>query len=71
MLFASLPALRVGEFHEKLLRGGCAVAAKKLGLHQPVGTRLRLCGAEGFFALGEVVEEEGVPAAKMIKLFVL
>lgn len=71
MLFASLPALRVGEFHEKLLRGGCAVAAKKLGLHQPVGTRLRLCNAEGFFALGEVMEEEGVPAAKMIKLFVL
>lgn len=70
-LFASLPALRVGEFHEKLLRGGCAVAAKKLGLHRPVGTRLRLCNAEGFFALGEVVEEEGVPAVKMIKLFVL
>lgn len=70
-LFASLPTLKLGEFHERLIRGGCAVAARKLGLRQPIGTRLRLCGHEGFFALGEVVESEGEAAVKMIKLFLL
>ena len=70
-LFSSIPSLKLGEFHEKLIRGGCAVAAKKLGVHQPVGTRLRLCGKAGFFALCEVVETEEGQAVKMVKLFTL
>ncbi len=70
-LFSALPALRLGEFHEKLIRGGCAVAEKKLGTHAPPGTRLRLYGKEGFFALGEVVEADNASAVKMIKLFTL
>ena len=70
-LFAALPALRLGEFHERLIRGGCAVAARKLGVRQPIGTHLRLSGKDGFFGLGEVVEAEGEPAVKMIKLFTL
>lgn len=70
-LFASLPALKLGEFHERLIRGGCAVAARKLGVRQPLGTRLQLCSRDGFFALGEVVEAEGEPAVKMVKLFTL
>lgn len=70
-LFAPLPALNLGEFHEKLIRGGCAVAARKLGVKHPVGTRLRLCARGEFFALGEVVEAEGECAVKMVKLFTL
>ncbi|MBQ8396571.1 MAG: tRNA pseudouridine(55) synthase TruB [Clostridia bacterium] len=70
-LFATLPALKLGEFHERLIRGGCAVAARKLGVRQPIGTRLQLCGRDGFFALGEIVEAEGEPAVKMVKLFTL
>lgn len=70
-LFASLPALKLGEFHERLIRGGCAVASRKLGARQPIGTQLQLCGKGGFFALGEVVMAEGEPAVKMIKLFTL
>ncbi len=70
-LFSALSSLRLGEFHEKLIRGGCAVAAKKLGCRASLGTRLCLCGKEGFFALGEVVEADGEPAVKMIKLFTL
>ncbi|MBR6708359.1 MAG: tRNA pseudouridine(55) synthase TruB [Clostridia bacterium] len=70
-LFASLPALQLGEFHEKLIRGGCAVAAKKLRTDLPLGTRLRLLGRDGFFALGEVIEADGTDAVKMIKLFSL
>lgn len=70
-LFASLPALKLGEFHERLIRGGCAVAARKLGFRQPIGTRLQLFGKDGFFALGEVVESEGESAVKMVKLFTL
>lgn len=70
-LFASLPALNLGEFHEKLIRGGCAVASRKLGCRHPVGTRLRLYARGEFFALGEVVEAEGECAVKMVKLFAL
>lgn len=70
-LFATLPALMLGEFHERLLRGGCAVAVKKLNVHEPLGARLRLYGRDGFFALGEVVEADGGCAVKMVKLFTL
>ena len=70
-LFAALPTLRLGEFHERLIRSGCAVAARKLGVRQPIGTRLQLSGRDGFFGLGEVIEAEDEPAVKMIKLFTL
>lgn len=70
-LFADLAPLHLGEFHERLIRGGCAVAARKLGVRQSIGSRLRLMGQHGFFALGEVIEAEGEPAVKMIKLFTL
>ena len=71
-LFAALPALRLSPFFEKLIRGGCAVLQKKLGIDYPVGTRVCLQTETGdFFALGEVIEgEEGI-AVKALKTFVL
>ncbi len=73
-LFTALPAVQLGAFHEKLIRSGCAVAEQKLRVTVPVGTRVRLCGALGFFALGEAVpspENADVPAIRAIKLFSL
>ncbi len=58
-LFSSLPALSVPDFYATLIRNGQAVAQYKLKTDYPVGTRLRLCDKEGFFALGECVEQDG------------
>lgn len=73
-LFADLPAVPLAAFHERLIRGGCAVDQKKLGQALPCGTRVRLTGANGtFFALGETVsapEGDGV-CIRSIKIFVL
>lgn len=72
-LFQDLPRLSLCAFHEKLLRGGCAVAQTKLKVEQPQGARLRLYRENGcFFALGEaVIDPEQGAAIKMIKLFSL
>lgn len=69
-LFSSLPTLSLGAFHEKLIRGGCAVAEHKLKAELPLGARVRLCGAAGFFALGEAVPgEDGEAAIRAVKTF--
>lgn len=57
-LFGDLPELRLGAFHEKLLRSGCAVAERKLRVDLPAGARVRLSDAAGrFFALGEASDD--------------
>ncbi len=71
-LFAPLPALQLPAFYERLFRSGCAISLKKLKAEHPIGARLRICDAGGgFFALGEVIEEDGQAAVKSVKLFVL
>ncbi|MBQ2734969.1 MAG: tRNA pseudouridine(55) synthase TruB [Clostridia bacterium] len=71
-LFASLPAVRLSAFFEKLCRSGCEIYLRKLGLTLPILTRVRLYDASGsFFALGEVREYEDGAAVKAIKTFVL
>lgn len=72
-LFSDLDAVRLPAFFEHLFRSGCGIYPQKLGLTPPpIGTRLRVCGADGkFFALGEVCLCEEGPAIKSIKLFVL
>lgn len=72
-LFASLPAARLGAFHEKLIRSGCAVSAVKLRLSLPIGTRVRILAQDGgFFALGEILQDsaQGI-ALRAIKTFAL
>lgn len=72
-LFASLPTVRLGAFHEKLIRSGCAVSAVKLRLSLPIGTRVRILTQDGgFFALGEILQApaQGV-ALRAIKTFAL
>lgn len=53
-LFTSLPAVKLAPFFEKLARSGNEIYQKKIGTHHPLGARVRLIGADGFFALGEV-----------------
>ena len=68
-LFASLPEVSLPAFYEKLSRSGCEIYQSKIKTAFAIGTRVRLCGANGFYALGEVKEYENGSAIKSIKMF--
>ncbi len=70
-LFAELDAVKLAPFFEKLSRDGNEIYQKKIGTSYPVGTRVRLLGREGFYALGEVRQYADGTAIKVIKLFSL
>ncbi len=70
-LFEALPVVKLPEFFERLCRGGCEIYQKKLGTGYDLGTRVRLYGKNGFFALGEVFEYENGTAIKAIKTFLI
>ena len=71
-LFETLPEVHLTEFYERLIRSGCAVQQKKLKCDLAIGQRVRITDSNGeFFALGEVVEDNGGLAIKSVKLFVL
>jgi tRNA pseudouridine55 synthase len=68
-VFEKYAILRLNPFYERLARCGVEIYLKKLGLPLDIGTRVRLHGAEGFFALGEVREFEDGAAVKPIRQF--
>ncbi len=68
-LFSDLPEIRPAPFFEKLSRDGNEIYQRKLGTSLPVGTRVRLSGKDGFYALGEVRDFPDGSAVKVIKLF--
>ena len=71
-LFASLPAVRLPAFYEKLCRSGCEIYQKKIGTDFPIDARVRIMTASGdFFALGEVREYDDGTAIKAVKTFSL
>ncbi len=70
-LFAELDSVKLAPFYEKLSRDGNEIYQKKIGTSYAVGTRVRLYGKEGFYALGEVREFADGTAIKVIKLFSL
>lgn len=71
-LFGTCPAVSLPAFYEKLCRSGCEIYLAKIKADLPVGSRIRICDANGtFFALGEVREYENGPAVKAIKTFSL
>ncbi len=70
-LFSDLKAVLLPAFFEKLAHSGLEIYLKKISLDLPAGTRVRLCGSEGFFALGEVREYPDGTAIKPIKQFVI
>ena len=69
-LFSDIPAVKLPPFFEKLARSGCEIYEKKIGVGYPVGTRVRMYGADGF-AVGEVGDYPDGDAIKAVKLFVL
>ena len=68
-IFESLPEVILPPFFEKLARAGLEIYEKKIGVFPPLGSRVRLIGADGFFAIGEAMEFEGGEAIKPIKQF--
>ncbi|MBE6599844.1 MAG: tRNA pseudouridine(55) synthase TruB [Ruminococcaceae bacterium] len=70
-LFAETAVVDLPEFFEKLCRSGCEIYQKKIGTRYDIGTRVRLYGKDGFFALGEVFEYENGTAIKAIKTFII
>lgn len=70
-LFSDLDSVKLSDFYSKLCHSGCEIYQAKISTSFPVGTRVRLCDRNGFFALGEVRDYENGTAIKAIKLFVL
>jgi tRNA pseudouridine55 synthase len=72
-LFASLAAVKLPAFYEKLCRSGCEIYLKKIGSPALAPQeRVRILDQNGaFFALGEVREFENGLAVKAIKTFSL
>ena len=70
-LFAELEVVTLSDFYARLCRSGCEIYQHKINSHFPLGTRVRICDKDGFFALGEVREYEDGTAIKSIKLLVL
>jgi len=68
-LFDDLPAVALPPFYERLCRDGCEIYQGKIGTNYPAGTRVRLLGADGFFALGEAREFPDGTAIKAVKQF--
>ena len=69
-LFEDIEAVKLPSFYEKLSRNGCEIYQKKIKTDIFVGSRVRMCDADGnFFALGEVREYPDGSAVKAIKLF--
>ena len=61
--------VRLPAFFERLCRSGLEIYLSKIGFSAECGERLRIIGADGFFALGEVREYDGGLAIKPIKQF--
>ena len=68
-IFAGAEAVTLPAFYARLARNGQPIYLRKIGRADPLGTRLRLLDDAGFFALGEVREEEEGIAVRPIRQF--
>ena len=68
-IFRDLPEVRLPAFYAKLAHSGLEIYLKKIGLDLPLGARVRMMDADGFFALGEVRDFEDGNAIKPIRQF--
>ena len=68
-IFEKYERVNLPPFFERLARAGQEIYLKKISKSLELGTLVRLCGADGFFALGEVKEFEEGPAIKPIRQF--
>lgn len=70
-LFPDMPAVEVGDFYLKLVRGGTELYQKKLRTSFEVGQMVRIRHGGEFIALGRVEEFPNGTAIKPLKLFSL
>ncbi len=68
-LFADCATVLLPPFFARLAHNGLPIYLKKIGCTYPLGTRLRLLDDRGFFAVGEVREEEEGVAVRPIRQF--
>ena len=68
-IFEKYPIVTLPAFFEHLGRSGCELYQKKIGTSFEIGAIVRLYGADGFFAVGEVREYEDGLAIKPIRQF--
>lgn len=68
-IFRDLPEVRLPAFYAKLAHSGLEIYLKKIGLDLPLGARVRMMDADGFFALGEVRGFDDGNAIKPIRQF--
>ena len=68
-LFDKYEKLTLDAFFARLARHGLEIYLKKINKSYPVGTILRMCDDDGFFALGEVREYADGLAVKPIRWF--
>lgn len=68
-IFESKRKVTLQPFFAGLARSGQEIYLSKIHHNIPLGERVRLCDADGFFALGEVREFEGGAAIKPIRQF--
>ena len=68
-LFSACAAVKLPPFFARLAHNGLPIYLKKIGASYPLGTRLRLLDENGFFAVGEVREEEEGVAVRPIRQF--
>ena len=68
-LFSSCPSVTLSPFFATLAHNGQHIYLRKIGKSYPVGTRVRLCDKDGFFALGEVRAYDDGDAVLPLKQF--
>lgn len=68
-LFTHLPTVKLSDFFAKLSRNGCEIYQKKISSEFPLGTMLRVCDKNGFYAIGEIREYPDGSAIKLLKRF--
>ena len=68
-VFEQYEKITLDPFFARLARCGVEIYLKKIKKQLPQGTRVRICGELGFFALGEVRDFDGALAIKPIKQF--
>ena len=68
-IFRDLEEVTLSDFFARLAHSGLEIYLEKIKIDLPIGTRVRLCDGDGFFAVGEVREYEAGPAIKPIRQF--
>ncbi len=68
-VFADCPKVVLSDFFSKLAHSGLEIYQHKIKTEYKIGTRIRLCDKNGFFAVGEVCDYMDGSAIKPIKQF--